>query len=36
MHFWGKGPAADLAHSFRAALDAQDAVPRLYSGIKMQ
>jgi hypothetical protein len=27
MHFWGKGPAADLAHSFRAALDAQDAVP---------
>jgi hypothetical protein len=25
-HFWGKGKAADLAHGFRAALDAQAAV----------
>jgi hypothetical protein len=24
-HFWGKGPAADLARNFRAALDAQAA-----------
>lgn len=23
IHFWGKGKAADLAHAFRAALDAQ-------------
>lgn len=23
LHFWGVGPAADLAHGFRAALDAQ-------------
>jgi uncharacterized protein DUF1259 len=27
-HFWGKGPAADLARGFRAVLDAQAAVPR--------
>lgn len=25
-HFWGKGKAADLAHGFRAALDAQTSV----------
>ena len=24
-HFWGKGPAAELAHGFRSALDAQAA-----------
>lgn len=28
MHFWGKGPTADLARSFRTALDAQAAVQR--------
>lgn len=27
-HFWGEGPAADLARGFRAVLDAQAAVPR--------
>lgn len=27
-HFWGKGKAADLAHGFRAALDAQAASVR--------
>lgn len=25
VHFWGKGPAADLARGFRSALDAQAA-----------
>lgn len=25
-HFWGKGKATDLAHGFRAALDAQTTV----------
>jgi hypothetical protein len=25
-HFWGKGKAADLAHGFRSALDAQTAI----------
>lgn len=27
-HFWGKGKAADLAHGFRAALDAQAGVAK--------
>ena len=27
-HFWGKGKAAELAHGFRAALDAQAAVAK--------
>ncbi len=27
VHFWGKGPARDLAKGFRSALDAQKAVP---------
>ena len=27
-HFWGKGPAADLARGFRVALDAQASVER--------
>lgn len=27
-HFWGKGPAADLARGFRAALDAQSEASR--------
>ena len=26
-HFWGKGPAKDLAHGVKAALDAQKAAP---------
>lgn len=26
VHFWGKGPAAELARSFRGALDAQAAI----------
>ncbi len=28
VHFWGKGPARDLALGLRSALDAQKAVPR--------
>ncbi len=27
-HFWGKGPARELAQGLRSALDAQDAVAR--------
>jgi hypothetical protein len=28
LHYWGIGPAAQLAHALRSALDAQAAVPR--------
>jgi hypothetical protein len=28
LHFWGTGPAADLARGLRSALDAQVAVSR--------